>query len=144
MFIGTFSPDDANPEALPVSPLTMLRVSVVTYPDHGHAGQPIRYVVAVTNPTGPAVALSDSVGFGQFIASPGGQGVEPFQYAINYRLNRRVITSIAATATVRYEVILVVRATMKAGLTISVNWILKAPWLESKLTPANGFTIMLD
>jgi hypothetical protein len=144
LFIGTFAPGDVNPEALPVSPLAVLRVSVLTHPDHGRAGQPIRYVVSVANPTGSAVVLSGSIGFGEFIASRGGQGVEPFQYAINYRLNRRVITSITANATVRYEVILVVPATMKAGLTMSVNWILKAPWLESKVTPTNGFTIVID
>ena len=33
---------------------------------------------------------------------------------------------------------------MKPGLTMSVNWLLKAPWLEPKVTPDNGFTIVVD
>ena len=144
VFVSAFSPGDASATtALPVSPLSVLTTSIVSHPTKGSPGKPIRYVVAVTNPTSNVVSLGGSVGFSQFIASRGGDGVTPFQYGEVFRLNRRVVAAIPAHQTVRYEMLLVVPPTMKVGLTMNINWLLAAPWLTSKADPTNGFVITI-
>ena len=144
VFVSAFSPGDASATtALPVSPLSVLTTSIVSHPTKGSPGKTIRYVVAVTNPTGNAVSLGGSVGFSQFIASRGGDGVAPFQYGKVFRLNRRVVTAIPARQTIRYEMLLIVPPMMKPGLTMDINWLLAAPWLTSKTGPKNGFAITI-
>lgn len=143
MFVSAFSPGDESATALPVSPLSVLTASIVSHPTKGSPGKTIRYMVAVTNPTSNAVSLGGSVGFSQFIASRGGDGVAPFQYGKVFRLNRRVVTAIPAHQTVRYEMLLVVPPTMKPGLTMNINWLVATPWLTSKTDPKNGFAITI-
>ena len=54
-----------------------------------------------------------------------------------YRLNRRVVTSIAAHATIRYEMVQTIPAMMQSGLSMSVNWILLAPGFSAPVAPSN-------
>jgi BarA-like signal transduction histidine kinase len=60
-----------------------------------------------------------------------------------FRLNRRVVTSIGAHQTVRYEMLLTIPATMKPGLTMHVNWLLRTLWLAAGVNPTNGFIITI-
>ena len=144
VFVSAFSPGDAvTATVLPVSPLSVLTTSIVSHPTTGSPGKTIRYVVSLTNPTASTVSLAGSVGFGQCIASVGGDGVQPFQYGDLFRLNRRVVTSIPGHHSVRYEMALTVPPSMKPGLTMNVNWLLAAPWFTSKVEPGNGFVITI-
>ena len=140
---GVFHPGDADHpvDPDPASPLQPLRVSVVSHPVRARAGATIEYVVALTNPTSVAIALDGPIGFGQQVRT--GESQTAAQTEL-FRLNRRVITSIPAHATVQYAMALTLPASASPGATVDVNWLLYAPRLDEKPAPSNGFTLRID
>jgi hypothetical protein len=115
----TVSPFKATPGPEPTDPPTVpaegLRLALEV-PDHATAGETLRYLAALTNPTSGAIALAPCPAYRETLASSGAPLVE------EHLLNCDAIPSIGPGQTVRFAMVLDIPASQLPTEKAAVVW----------------------
>jgi hypothetical protein len=120
----TPGPAPTDPPAVPAETL----VVALEVPDHATAGQTLRYVAILTNPTSNPIALSPCPAYQERINGTGAGVVA------DYILDCASAPTIAAGASVRFAMELIIPASLPASDVAAIVWSLD-PYHSEGWTP---------
>jgi hypothetical protein len=122
LYSSGFSPPPTNdPEADVESPLRRL-TSSVTGPATATSGERVSYTVTLANPTDAPVPLAPCPGYLQELSSQGSGDAAGHSSSQLYQLNCRPVAAVPAHGELRFEMVAVVPAELKAGRQLRVGW----------------------
>ncbi len=125
-FRATDGPEATEPPALPVSSLS----GHLELPDEAAIGQPLRYVMVITNPTSAAIVLQPCPAYQERLSL----NVVGRDVVEEHVLNCAGLPPIAPGSTVRFEMILDIPTDLEPTDSAAVVWVLD-PWSSSGWLP---------
>lgn len=123
------------------SPFNAVTVAVTAPPTTATAGNPLRYVVAITNPTSTDISSDPCPGYIEERFSTGDETFDALNEHSVYRLNCRTVAVLPARGTVRFEMQTRVPPQIEAGRQMRIAWRLLARALAPTDAHSDGFTV---